>query len=131
MMPTSSDPKELLKIIIDSNTPMVLIETAEEVRALKVIRAAAGELNMPVFEWSVADGLHKWGGSAGPLHSPPPIPTILGKEQYRDENVPQPIYNTRDAAEMLAHLQTLTVEGVFVLKDLHRHMDSAVVVRRL
>ena len=130
-MPTSADPKELLKVIIDSNTPMVLIETAEEIRALEVIRSAAGDLNMPVFEWSIADGLQRWGGTAGPTHPPPPIPTILGKEQYRDENIPQPIYNTRDAAEMLAHLQTLTVEAVFVLKDLHRHVDSAVVVRRL
>jgi SpoVK/Ycf46/Vps4 family AAA+-type ATPase len=129
-MPTSADPKELLKVIIDSNTPMVLIETAEEVRALEIIRAAAAELNMSVFEWSVADGLHRSGSNGGPAH-PPPIPVVLGKEQYRDENIPQPIYHTRDAAEMLAHLQTLTVEAVFVLKDLHRHIDSAVVVRRL
>jgi SpoVK/Ycf46/Vps4 family AAA+-type ATPase len=122
-------PKELLKVIIDSNTPMVLIETAEELRALGVIREAASELNMPVFEWSVADGLQRAHGS-GPVQVPP-IPVVLGKEQFRDENIPQPIYNTREAAEMLAHLQTLTVEAVFVLKDLHRHLDSAVVVRRL
>jgi len=130
-MPTSAGPKELLKVIIDSNTPMVLIETAEEIRALEIIREAAGELNMPVFEWSIADGLQRSGNDG--VQPPPqaPVPVILGKEQYRDENVPQPIYNTREAAEMLAHLQTLTVEAVFVLKDLHRHMDSALVVRRL
>jgi SpoVK/Ycf46/Vps4 family AAA+-type ATPase len=128
-MPAPSNPKDLLKVIIDSNTPMVLIETAEELRALAVIREAASELNMPVFEWSVADGLQRANGT-GPIQVPP-IPVVLGKEQYRDENIPQPIYNTREADEMLAHLQTLTVEAVFVLKDLHRHLDSAVVVRRL
>src|SRR5690349_355990 len=101
-MPASSNPKDLLKVIIDSNTPMVLIETAEELRALAVIREAASELNMPVFEWSIADGLHRANGT-GPLQVPP-IPVVLGKEQYRDENIPQPIYNTRETAEMLAHL---------------------------
>lgn len=126
-MPTSAGPKELLKVIIDSNTPMVLIETAEEIRAIDIIREAAGDLNMPVFEWSIADGLQRSGGTAETL----PAPVILGKEQYREENIPQPIYNTREAADMLAHLETLTVEAVFILKDLHRHMDSALVVRRL
>jgi SpoVK/Ycf46/Vps4 family AAA+-type ATPase len=129
-MLTSAGPKELLKVIIDSNTPMVLIETAEEIRALEIIREAAGELNIPVFEWSIADGLQRSGGTREGTWSAP-VPVTLGKDQYRDENIPQPIYNTREAAEMLAHLQTLRVEAVFVLKDLHRHMDSAIVVRRL
>lgn len=128
-MPTVTSPKDLLKIIFDSNTSMVLIETTEELRALQVIREAASELTLPVFEWSVADGLQR-STASGPAHVPP-IPVILGKEQFRDENIPQPIYNTREAAEMLAHLQTLTVEAVFVLKDMHRHLDSPVVVRRL
>ena len=128
-MPAVTNPKDFLKILIDSNTPMAMIETAEEVRALEVIRQAASELAMPVFEWSIADGLQRV-GLHGEAALPPPIP-VLGKEQFRDESVPQPIYNTREAAEMLAHLQTLTVEAVFVLKDIHRHLDSPVVVRRL
>ena len=128
-MPISPNPKDLLKIMIDSNTSMVLMETTEELRALGMIRQAASELNLPVFEWSIADGLQRSHGT-GPLQVPP-VPVVVGKEQYRDENIPQPIYNTRDAAELLAHLQTLTVEAVFVLKDLHRHLDSPVVVRRL
>ena len=32
---------------------------------------------------------------------------------------------------MLSNLQGISVEAVFILKDLHRHLDSPVVVRRL
>ena len=32
---------------------------------------------------------------------------------------------------MLANLEGITIEAAFILKDLHRHMDDPVVVRRL
>ena len=32
---------------------------------------------------------------------------------------------------MAQHLETMTIEGVFILKDFHRHIEEAVVVRRL
>ena len=41
------------------------------------------------------------------------------------------IYNTREPAQALANMEAMTVEAVFILKDLHRHMDDPVVVRRL
>jgi SpoVK/Ycf46/Vps4 family AAA+-type ATPase len=41
------------------------------------------------------------------------------------------IYNTTDPVQALANMEAMTVEGVFILKDFHRHMDNAVVVRRL
>ncbi len=41
------------------------------------------------------------------------------------------IYNTREPAQALANMESMTVEAVFILKDFHRHMDDPVVVRRL
>ena len=41
------------------------------------------------------------------------------------------LYNSREPAQMLANLEGITVEAAFILKDLHRHMDDPVVVRRL
>ena len=32
---------------------------------------------------------------------------------------------------MLANLEGITIEAAFILKDLHRHMDDPVVIRRL
>ena len=41
------------------------------------------------------------------------------------------MYNTADPVQVLANLESMTIEAVFVLKDFHRHMDNPVVVRRL
>ncbi len=124
------DPKDRLRVIIDSSTPLVVIETVEELRALALIQLAASELRLPVFEWSIADGLCKSIATSAPgLGSiPPPLNVVAGAEPSAQL---QPIYNTKEAAAVLEHLQSLTVEAVFVLKDLHRHLQDAVVVRRL
>jgi len=41
------------------------------------------------------------------------------------------IYNSREPAQMLANLEGISIGGAFILKDLHRHMEDPVVVRRL
>ena len=56
------DPLERLKVLINSSTPIVVMETVEEKRAVMLARAAGAELNLPVFEWSIADGLTRAGG---------------------------------------------------------------------
>src|SRR5205807_5125986 len=67
--PIMVDPLERLKVLINSSTPIVVIETVEEMRAVMLVRAAGGELNLPVFEWSIADGLTRAGGV--PVNSAP------------------------------------------------------------
>jgi hypothetical protein len=141
------DPKQRLKIIIDSTTPLVGIETLEESRALTLVREAASELQLPIFEWSIADGLVRWGENANPAagasHSkmaeinsalakanlPPLIAT--GREQYNAPTAESQtaVYNTREAKQVLAHLESASMEAVYVLKDMHRHLDDPVVVR--
>jgi SpoVK/Ycf46/Vps4 family AAA+-type ATPase len=137
------DPQERLRIIMDSSTPLVIMETVEELRALTVVRLAAAELQLPVFEWSIADGLFKSGtedldhrqlentNAAFAAANLPPIKVVTGADQFQASSAPPPIYNTKEAAAVLEHLQCLTIEAVFVLKDLHRHLGDAVVVRRL
>jgi len=41
------------------------------------------------------------------------------------------IYNSREPAQALSTLESISIEAVFILKDFHRHMDDPVVVRRL
>jgi len=55
---------ERLKILINSSTPIVVMESVEEMRAVGLVRAASAELNMAVFEWSIADGLVRSGSGA-------------------------------------------------------------------
>ena len=106
---------ERLKVLIDSSTPVVVIETVEEMRAVEMVRAACSQLNLPVFEWNIADGLSRCGNGAGggPATQAPVIA------------------NTREPAQVLAHLETMTIDAAFVLKDFHRHVDDPIVVRRL
>src|SRR2546430_5578930 len=57
------DALERLKILINSSTPIVVMETVEETRAVGLVCAACAELNMAVFEWSIADGLVRSGSN--------------------------------------------------------------------
>jgi len=159
-------PNELdrLKVLINSSTPIIVMETSEEMRAVSVVRSACSELNMAVFEWSIADGLVRSGSNAPveekTAHSDPTITvwnqnsrlaqahTTLSPGSSEAERLTHAvmsalgseaasaagnnaIYNTREPAQALANMESMTIEAVFILKDFHRHMDDPVVVRRL
>src|SRR5215471_4066283 len=66
---SEKDALERLKVLIDSSTPIVVMETVEEVRAVRMVRAACSALNLAVFEWSVATGLMRCGSSVGEVIS--------------------------------------------------------------
>jgi hypothetical protein len=103
-------------------------------RAVRLVRAAASALNLAAFEWSIAGGLARCGVSpAEPVGSEvlPPGRRGSGAGHGAAEPDKQALYNSREPAQMLANLEALTMEAVFILKDLHRHMEDPVVVRRL
>jgi AAA+ superfamily predicted ATPase len=145
-------PLDRLKVLINSSTPIVVMETVEEVRALTLVRNACSDLNMAVFEWTIADGLVRSGsGAAAPQSAAytrtetrggaiPPgnseadrlaraVLSTAGSDAGASPRTA--MYNTTDPVQALANLETMTIEAVFVLKDFHRHMDSPIVVRRL
>ena len=59
-----ADALDRLKILINSSTPIVVMETAEEMCAVNMVRSACSALNMATFEWSIADGLVRSGSNA-------------------------------------------------------------------
>jgi SpoVK/Ycf46/Vps4 family AAA+-type ATPase len=61
-----TDGLERLKVLINSSTPIIVMETSEETHAVNLVRSACNELNMATFEWSIADGLLRSG-----THTPP------------------------------------------------------------
>jgi AAA+ superfamily predicted ATPase len=157
--PEQSPPQsslDRLKVLINSSTPIIVMETVEEVRALSLIRLACSQLNLAVFEWTIADGLVRTGNVA-----PAPQPAAYARPETRLGAFPQgntesdrlaravlsslgsgsssdagasprtAMYNTADPVQALANLETMTIEAVCVLKDFHRHMDNPIVVRRL
>ena len=61
-----TDGLDRLKVLINSSTPIVVMETSEEMRAVNMVRTACSQLNMATFEWSIADGLLRSGSNAPP-----------------------------------------------------------------
>ena len=126
---------ERLKILINSSTPIVVMETVEEMRAVGLVKDACAELNMAVFEWTVADGLVRSGSHQPTVPSAALQARLNAAKRGVDLEVPEAakssIYNTTDPVQALANMESIALEAVFILKDFHRHMDSAVVVRRL
>jgi len=57
----NSSPLDRLKVLINSSTPIVVMETVEEPRAVALVRQACSDLNMAIFEWTIADGLVRSG----------------------------------------------------------------------
>src|ERR1017187_1282789 len=99
------NPIDRLKILINSSTPIVVMETVEEVRALSLVRKACSDLSLAVFEWSIADGLVRSGDGAA---APPPV--VLGHlEKTMAEAGPKTVgynkamYNTTDPVQALAN----------------------------
>ncbi|HZU42308.1 MAG TPA: AAA family ATPase, partial [Terriglobales bacterium] len=161
------DALQRLKVLINSSTPIVVMETVEETRAVALVREACAELNLPTFEWSIADGLVRSGGNGSPvkvnlggqtetskswtsadgsMHTEIKTTTIpVDRAKLQDAmsamaaaaqgraatGAQTAIYNTKEPAQALANMASMSLEAVFILKDFHRHMDDPVVVRRL
>ncbi len=71
----TTDPLARLKVLLDSSTPIVVMETVEEVRAVRLVRAACVALNLAAFEWTIASGLVRCGSDVGEV-----IPEVRGSE---------------------------------------------------
>jgi hypothetical protein len=69
-----------LKVLINSSTPIIVMETPEEMHAISLVRAACAELKMATFEWSIADGLVR----SGP------------KESYEGQKASPPVHNDQN-----------------------------------
>ncbi|HSR68173.1 MAG TPA: AAA family ATPase [Acidobacteriota bacterium] len=94
-----------LRTLIASYHPVIVMETLEEERAQQLLRETAAAMGLPFFEWTVTRGLRR-----------PPKGGM--------------IHGTNDPQVMLRHLESLTIEGVYLLKDLASHLSSPPVARQ-
>jgi hypothetical protein len=124
------DVLERLKTLLNSSTPIVVLETVEEIRAVRLVHAAASPLNLAVFEWTIASGLVRCENNAG-AYTQRFTPATRATPNYSAEPNAQAIYNSRDPSQALSNLEAISTEAVFILKDFHRHMADPVVVRKL
>ncbi len=134
-----ADALERLKILIDSSTPIVVMETVEEMHAVRLVRVACSSLNLAVFEWSIASGLARCGSDDRHLELESRFPASTygsgvaqpGAGHDLTNLSAQALYNSRDPVQALGNLEGISIDAAFILKDFHRHMEDPVVVRRL
>ncbi len=118
--------------MLDSSTPIVAIESVEEVRAVRLVRAACAALSLATFEWTIASGLERCGSDVDDVvHEVRNTASAYGTAAQQALVNSKAIYNSQEPAQMLANLEGISIGAAFILKDLHRHMDEPVVVRRL
>jgi ATP-dependent 26S proteasome regulatory subunit len=131
-MSSPQSPIDRLKVLLNSSTPIVVMETVEEVRAVRMVRLACNDLNLATFEWTIASGLVRSG-----TNSPEPQfedASPAGRDAARridSQHNLKALYNSQDPAQMLGNLGAVSVEAAFILKDFHRHLEDAVALRRL
>ncbi len=93
-----------LRTLVLSRHAAIAVETPEEERADALLAAVARETNLTLFDWTITHGLVRRPGS-------------------------QAVYGTQDPARMLASIQDLSVEGLFVLKDFGADLTTPTVAR--
>ncbi len=91
-----------LSVIIDSQVPLVLLESHDESRALDLLLKIARQRQLPLSTWTVTDGLKK-----------------------RDFGLQLETAAEHDSPEAVLHyLKTRASEGVYVLCDFHHWLTD-------
>jgi hypothetical protein len=108
----AADTAHELEVVLRSRIPLIVIESRDEERILELLKSLAARLArpqvMPIFKWTVTDGLERIDidmGGAQHLNAPP--------------------------VEVLRHIRALNKPGVFVLLDFHPYLDDPANVRLL
>ena len=100
------DRDELIEIgaLLKSRVPIILIETHEEPRILKLLHQACNLEQQVMFRWSITDGI-----------------TRFSREE--------PIHSTNNLLDALKHIDKSPQNGVYVFCDAHPGLKDAINVR--
>ena len=105
------DKQKDLELILRSRMPIVVIETDDEERMLALLRSIAlarvSADYMPLFRWTITDGL-----------------------QRLDIELEPQLHNS-DPPDVLRHIRAVTKPGIYVLLDFHPYLQDPVNIRLL
>lgn len=96
-----------LELILRTASPLIAVETREELRAVDLFRRAAQRDARMLFRWTVVDGLAR-------LDADQPPQRMLAKPE-----------------QVLAHIRASRTGGLYLLLDVHPYLDDPVTVRLL
>lgn len=96
-----------LERLIDTRTPLILIETADPSPIETLFRRLGERSGLPAWRWTLAHGLQ------------------------RLDDLQTPNRHLAEPQKLLAHLLTLTQPGLYLLQDLQRSLSDALVISQL
>ena len=103
------DRRQDLEIILRSRTPLIVMETRDERRALRLLQTISMHSStsdyLPLFRWTITDGL-----------------------QRLDIDLAPQLINS-EPADVLKHIRAVSKPGIYVLLDFHPFLDEPVHVR--
>jgi AAA+ superfamily predicted ATPase len=111
-----------LSALLRSKAPLILVETHEEPRVLKLMSQACNFENQLMMRWSIVDGLGRVHGTGGGITRE----AQGGMALDGDGNA---IYQTNDLLDALKHIDKSTQNGVYVMCDAHPGFKDPVVAR--
>src|SRR5437764_5282791 len=95
-----------LKSLVLSFHSLIAIETVEEERVRSLLHEVAVDLRLPLYEWSLTSGFHRFAGAA--------------------------IGETREPLSVLRHIETIAVnDAVYLLEDMAPHLTTPNIGRAL
>ncbi len=109
-----------LSALIRAKVPIILIETHEEPRILKLITQAANAESRLMMRWSIVDGLGRIIGTGGGITE--------GISNHGDKQG-KSIYLTSELIDCLRHIDKSSQNGVYVLCDAHPGFKDDIAVR--
>jgi len=96
-----------ITLLLRSHTPLLVLETHEERRALDLIKNISIDIDMPVFKWSVTSGMQR---------------LDLNLDERSD---------LKDPRKVLEHIKAADYKGVYMLLDIHPYLNDPHHVRLL
>ncbi len=94
-----------LEVILNSRTPIIVIESQEELRIIQLLTQLGMRLQHPLFRWSVTDGLQ------------------------RLEIDYDPQRTVSDPDDLLKHIKAVTRPGIYLLLDFHPYLNDPLHIR--
>ncbi|MEO1403980.1 MAG: AAA family ATPase [Cyanobacteria bacterium J06635_1] len=119
-MPFAASVRQFQTLVMSFH-PVIVMETVEEERIQNLVNKATVDLQLPVFEWSIAQGLCRLEGNR---HN-------RWQNEYAPPGAsrPQMLEDTADPLDVLRHIQQISYRGIYWLKDFSTHLDDVVVNR--
>ncbi|MGB3493502.1 MAG: AAA family ATPase [Elainellaceae cyanobacterium] len=111
-----------IQTLVMSFHPLIVVETVEEERVQVLLKQATQEMNMPIYEWSVTQGLVR---SPGTFDAP-----WINECAPPGANKPIPFENTNEPAGLLDHALDSTQKAIYLLKDFACHLEDATLRRQ-